>query len=418
MSVRTHRLTVLIALVLLLNTSLAANATQPSESPYLSPEITISDFNNRESVPDIAYNHKHNEYFVVWQTDNPYTIRGARISATGQVLANFQINGGPAFQPAVAYDPVHDRYLVVFIFGDSNSPSKPDLLGRFIPWDGPDPIIKSFPIATWSTTQIDPDVAYGRAVEEFLVVWANLYTPPTPLPNYISGRRIRAADGSFIGTGSNMTINHPSQDRNNPRVTYNLARNEYLVVYDNLVDILGTRFTGDLTHDFGGELKIAGWPDAESNPDAAACYEADQYFVTWQSDQGSSNDAIYGRYINGDGTPGAVKKIDDTTGPEREASVSCNNAGNQYLIAWQTEYTILKFGVWARFVQPDGKMGDPFPVQEPFNQSHRTLPAVAGGKTNYVAVWENERGNTGFWDIHGRLISPYAVFTPAVYGQK
>lgn len=420
MSIKTRWLIVLLALVLLLGTVLsgagaAPSAQPPPEHPYLWPEITISDFDSKEHYVDIAYNRKHNEYFIVWQTDDPYTIRGARISGSGQLLANFPINGGPSFQPAAAYDPVHDRYLVVFVF-EKPGGNPADLLGRFIPWEGPDPNLKSFPIATWSTVQINPDVAYGRAVEEFLVVWANLYKPPSTLPHYISGRRVRAADGTFPGSNSDLTITHPT-DLFSPKVAYNLARNEYLVVYDDFADILGTRFTGNLNHDFGGEFPIATWPDTENRPSVAACHNADQYLVTWQSDQSSGNDAIYGRFIGGDGAPGSVLKIDDTTGPEREPSVSCNNAGMQYLVAWQTEYTNLKYGVWARFVQPDGKMGDQFAVQHPGNQSHRTRPAVAGGKTSFMAVWEQERSNTTIWDVHGRLISPYAIFAPVTRGR-
>ncbi len=394
-----------------------AETNSPPVRPYVGSQITISDFDEVESVPDIAYNRRHDEYLVVWQTANPYRIRGARISGTGQLLANFPINGGPGFQPAAAYDPVHDRYLVVFIFGSSNNPNKPDLLGRFIPWDGPDPSLKSFPIVTWPTTQIHPDVAYGRALEEFVVVWTNLYTPPSPLPHYISGKRIRAADGSFPGSGSDMSISHPTQDLLNPSVTYNLARNEYLVVYDNHADILGKRFTGNLNHDFGGEFAIATWPDGESSASAAACHGADQYLVAWQSDQGGGNDAIYGRFISGSGALGSVHNIDDSTGPERKPSVSCNDAGNQYLVAWQTEYTNLKYGVWARFVQPDKKMGSSFPVQDPFNQSHRINAVVSGGRTSYLAAWEVERGNSGFWDIHGRTITPFTNFLPVTIGR-
>ena len=87
----------------------------------------------------------------------------------------------------------------------------------------------------------------------------------------------------------------------------------------------GSRFTGSINHDFGGEFEIAGWPDAETIPDVAACHEADQYLVTWQSLQGGTNDAIYGRFLDGSATPGNVYKIDDTTGAEREPSVSCSD---------------------------------------------------------------------------------------------
>jgi hypothetical protein len=424
MSTKTRWLTIVLAAGLLLGFGLIGASAAPSngsppQHPYLSPEIIISDFNNKEILPDIAYNSKHNEYLVVWHTTGTAatrTVRGARISANGQMLANFQINGHPSkdsVQPSVAYDPVHDHYLTVFLFDAAGDGSNMDLLGRLIPWEGPDPNLNSFLISDWSTHQWTPEVAYGRAVEEFLVVWANEYQSGA-LPMYISGRRVRAADGSFFGSGSDLTINHPSQNRVNPAVTYNLARNEYLVIYDNGLDILGTRYTGHIDHDFGGEFAIAGWPDAETIPDVAACYEADQYLVTWQSLQGGTNDAIYGRFLDGSAKPGNVYQIDDTTSAERAASVSCNDAGTRYLVAWQTEYTNLKFGVWARFVSPNEQLGPLFAVQEPFNQSHRTNPAVAGGRTDYLSVWEDERGNTGFWDIHGRLITPYANFIPIV----
>ena len=103
---------------------------------------------------------------------------------------------------------------------------------------------------------------------------------------YISARRVTAANGSFPGGDSDLTISKPTQSRVNPDVTYNLSRNEYLVVYDNSVDVFGMRLTGDLNHNFGGEFSIAGWPDAEVRPSVAACKGADQYLVAWQSDQG------------------------------------------------------------------------------------------------------------------------------------
>ena len=191
-------------------------------------------------------------------------------------------------------------------------------------------------------------MAYGRAVEEFLVVWSNEYQAGAP-PMYISGRRVKAADGTFPGGASDLTISHASQNRVNPDVTYNLARNEYLVVYDNGADIFGMRLTGNLGHNFGGEFGIAGWPSTEIHPAVAACQGADQYLVAWQSDQSASNDAIYARFIRGDGAVAGVNKIGDVTAPDREPDVACNLAGNQYLVAWQQMYT----SAWAALASSD-----------------------------------------------------------------
>ena len=387
--------------------------------PYLSGEIVISDLNNEEYLPSVAYNWKHHEYLAVWHTSwaiGTRDIRAARISNTGQVLSTFTVYEHAtkdSAQPAVAYDPVNDRYLVVWVFDAFGNDSDWDLYGRFIPWDGPSASLNAFAISTWNTHQWNPRVAYGRAVEEFLVVWANEYQSAV-LPMYISGRRIKAANGSFPGGDSDLTINHLTQNRVNPDVTYNLARNEYLVVYDNAVDIFGIRLTGDLTHNFGGEFGIAGWPDTEIHPAVAACREADQYLVVWQSDQGTNNDAIYARFLDGVGTLGNVYPIDDTTGQEREADVACNEAGTQYLVAWQTEYTNLKYGVWGRLVQPNETMNSQFAIVHPFSDMDRTNPIAAGGHSNYLVAWEHQRGGTSYQDIHGRLVTPYAVFIPLV----
>lgn len=388
--------------------------------PYLSGEIGISNLDNEEYLPSVAYNWKHHEYLVVWHTSwtiGTRDIRGTRVSSSGKVLSTFTIYENAtkdSAQPAVAYDPVNDRYLVVWVFDSFGNGSDWDLYGRFIPWNGPSSALNEFAISTWITNQWSPRVAYGRAVEEFLVVWANEYQSAV-LPMYISARRITASNGNFPGGSSDLTVSHATENRINPDVTYNLARNEYLLVYDNAVDIFGIRLTGDLSHNFGGEFGIAGWPDTEIHPAVAACRGADQYLVAWQSDQGSNNDAIYARFLNGEGTPGNVYKIDDTSSPEREADLACNEAGTQYLIAWQTRYTNVKYGVWARLVQPDETMGSQFAIVQPGVDSDRTNPIVAGGHSNYLVAWEHQRGGTSYQDIHGRLVSPFAVFIPLVH---
>jgi hypothetical protein len=312
----------------------------------------------------------------------------------------------------VDYDPVNDRYLVAWVYDASGSGTDWDLYGRFIPWNGPSASLTAFPICTWQTNQWNPKVAYGRTVEEFLVVWTNT---PGALPAYISGRRVKAADGTFPGGGaSDLTISRATENRVNPDVTYNLARNEYLVVYDNTADIFGMRLTGNAVPLGGGEFGIAAWPSAEIHPAVAACKGANQYLVAWQSDQSASNDAIYARFIDGNGTLAGVHEIADTTSPEREADVACNQAGNQYLVAWQQRYTNFKYGIWGRLVHPDETMDAGFEIVQPGSGTDRTEPAVAGGYTNYLVAWEHERDGTAYQDIHGRLITPYTLFLPLV----
>lgn len=431
MSIRRQLFVVLVSGIIILAVGGGQVRAQPSApfapaaavDPYVGGEIVMSNVDYDSYLPSVAYNWKHHEYLVVWHTKwtmGSRDIRAARVSDTGQVLAQFVVYEHAtkdSAQPAVAYDPVNDRYLVVWVFDVFGDGSDWDLYGRFIPWNGPSASLNEFAICTWGTHQWNPKVAYGRAVEEFLVVWANEYQDGA-LPMYISGRRIKAADGSFPGgTDSDLTISHATENRVNPDVTYNLARNEYLVVYDNAVDIFGFRLTGDLANNFGGEFGIAGWSSIEIHPAVAACAGANQYLVAWQSDQsdqGAANDAIYARFLDGEATPGSVHLIDDTTSPEREPAVACNLSGTQYLVTWQTRYTNLKYGIWGRLVQPDATMIPQFCIVPPGSSADRTDPVVAGGHTTYLAVWVHQRDGTTHQDIHGRLVTPHVVFVPLV----
>jgi hypothetical protein len=377
--------------------------------PDMGDEIIFSNLDTMEYLPSAAYNWKHHEYLVVWHTTletGKRVISGARVSTTGELIQEFNVYADAtkdSAQPDVSYDPVNDRYLVVFIFDINGNGTNWDVHGRFIPWNGPNPTVNKFSICNYTNQQWNPKVVYARSMEEYLVVWNNTDQAGVLKAN-ISLQRVNAENGTL---GADLTIYDDTytEHRTHVDVDYNLARNEYLVVYDNTHNILATRFTGNLLTNFGGEFSIAGWPATETKPAVAACRGANQYMITWQSDQsdlGTPNDAIYARLMSGDGVLGAVKEIDDTTSPEQESDVTCNYAGDEYLVAWQTRYTNLKFGIWGRLVQPDWTLGTSFAIVHPYGDEDRTNVALAGGHITYMAVWEYERDS--FQNIRGKIM--------------
>jgi hypothetical protein len=390
------------------------------------PEITISARDSLEYSPAIAYNSKHNEYLVVWENDwggGYHDVYAQRISGSGQLLSWFALTTVHSqTNPAAAYDPVNDRYLVVWAYDHWGNGTDWDVHGRFVPWNGP-PDPTDFPICSWSSNQGRPAVAYGRAQEEFLVVWTN--TAPGVL-GYISAVRITAATGGFPD-GDGFTVSSGAQIRDFPDVAYNLARNEYLVTWDleisaSNLDIWGMRLSGTGVPLTGGsptvtgEFVIAGWPSFEAAPAVAACAAADQYLVAWQSDQAPAekNYAIYARYLNGDAVPGHVYEIDDTTSPELNVDVDCNLAGDRYLLAWQTRYANpMHYAIWARITWPNEDLPPQFLVKLPGSTTDREYPAVAGGRTGYLVAWEHQRDTGGNRDIHGRLLQ-CVLYLPVV----
>lgn len=417
-----------IALALLLSLGPTANSSTaaPTADPSFSgPVVQISALDSNEYVPDIAYNSVHNEYLVVWENawaGGYHDVYARRVAADGRILSWFAVASNPNKQvnPAVAYDPINDRYLVVFAYDYWGDDSDWDINGRFIPWNGSDPSLLDFGICTWESDQRHPDVAYAYAQQEFMVTWTS---QADMVPAYISARRVSASGG--FPTDDGFTISSGAEPRDFSSIAYNLARNEYLVTWDvdmgsDDLNISGMRLNATGSALLGGsppaigEFTIAGWSSYEEQPAVAACHTADQFLVAWQSDQdtGKTDFAIYARYINGEAVPGNVYMISDTTLPQRNADVSCDAQGKRYLLAWQDQYaTGLLYGIWGRKAYPNESLGDEFEVMGPRSLADRQYPAVAGGKTSFLTAWEHDRDGGGNIDIYGRLLG-YFTYLP------
>lgn len=420
---------IVLTLLLIAGYFLTDSIAAPSmPSDYPTSIFRISALAADEYRPDIAYNSKHHEYLVVWENlySNWYhDVYAQRVSGDGQPLGNSFVVSTSLYSkmnPSVAYDPPRDRYLVVFSYDAYGTGGDWDIYGRFIPWNGPSASLNDFVICNWaSSNQLRPAVAFGRAQDEYLVTWTNAWSG---LPSYISARRVFANGSGF--PSNPFTISSGAENRDYQDVTYNLHRNEYLVTWDvdkssTGLDIYGKRLDGfgnELTGGTSippvtGEFPIADWPDDEERPAVAACDQADQYLVTWQSDQGTggADFAIYGYYLNGDAVPVYVELICDTTNPQLSVDLACNADGDGYLIAWQDKYVGGEYSVWARLAFPNWSLGPDFEVVGPRDDADREFPGVAGGKSNYLVAWEHDRDFGVNKDIYGRIIG-YMIYMP------
>ena len=392
----------------------------PIDNSYIGPDIVISERASGEHSPSVAYNSNHDEYLVVWENDwggGYHDIYAQRVTSNGKLLSWFSVtvdNTHNKGNPSVAYDKVNDRYLVVFAYDFWGDGSDWDIYGRYIPWYGPESFMVEFPICTWTSQQLHPVVAYGFSALSHLVVWSN---DPEGGAIYLSGR-ILFADNS--GMGDIFTVAAGGVDRDFPDVTYNLARNEFLVVYDvnniyqgTSYDIYGIRLRGDGVPIGSGEFTIAGWTAFEAYASVAACDQANQYIVAWQSDQdsGETEWAIYTRYLNGDAVPGNIYLMDDFSDMQIQVDVSCNYIGNKYQLAWEYQYVNNEYGVWGRIAYPNEEMSNKFEISPPGWIDGRHQPAIGGGRSTYLVAWEQERFPDGNLDIHGKLLR-YASFLP------
>jgi uncharacterized repeat protein (TIGR01451 family)/uncharacterized repeat protein (TIGR02543 family) len=291
--------------------------------------------------PAVAYNATNREYLIVWYgddtggdlVDNEVEIFGQRIDAdTGaEIEGDFRISDmGPdgsidyrGQSPRVAWNATNNEYLVVWQGDDNTAPlidNEFEIFGQRINADGTQiegnfRISDMGPDGDTNYIALSPDVVWNSANNEYLVVWyGDDDTAPLVDNEFeIFGQRIDGATGAEIE--GDFRISDMGDDAEfdpfvrsgfraaDPRVTYNTANNEYLVVWqgdddtaplvDNEFEVFGQRINADGTQ-IEGNFRISDMgPDGStsffvSNPNVTYNPVDNEYLVVWAGDDDTS----------------------------------------------------------------------------------------------------------------------------------
>jgi len=431
---------ILIVVVLLLLTALGinpaayANISKPVQSYLSSPEqlvstrIIVSDLDFNEYNPQAAFNSKQNEYLVVWERydgQNP-GIYGQRLTALGEKIgpSPFSIAVGikQRSQPDVAYNPESDGYLVVWTHDHDGSGGNNDISGRFIPWQGADPLIQEFKITDLPDYQTLPKVVYNSTKKEFLILWLHY---ASDVLKDIMGARWKAGGSGFqvkdkkiLDTASNLLPNYDLE--------FNPARNEYLVVWTKhstltVSDVYMTRLKWDLQILGSKESLVTNSNDDDVEPTVASWNTSgyDGYLVAWRTVNFSGTDKIIGAYYSGNLIPyvGTVK-IAESNNQEAMPHAATNFKRDQILVVWSQGPNESKktYGVWGRYVNFGESPGQAFEIapHTPVNGMSKGVEtsAASGGKSNFLAAWEHVRPSMLNDDIYAKLIYRHANYLP------
>ena len=383
----------------------------------MGPERTISNQDFHEYFPQAAYNSIHDELLVVWHDVSPLqsrSIMGKRVDSQGNTISEFIIEFDAVrdnAQPTVSYDVSHDRYLVSWVRDFSGDGTDWDVYGRIIPWQGPTGAFPSFAIATPSSKQWSPRAVYGVPAGEFLVTW---WTEGSGGVNsYISAQRV-GADGSLLG--GNLAVSSGPEERTSPDVAYNVARNEYLIVFQQANvggwDVQGVRIGGAGGGILGGgDFVVAGWSDWESAPRVAGSFDNGDWAVAWHSDLPAGHKDIYVRrlWVNGGGfvEMAAPVHVRSTVGDDQYPDIEARPNSSEFLVAWEEPYTNGLFGIEARTIDTSNSLGPLFSVRPVYGGQigDSSRPDIAAAPNGWFAVWEQGRdANPSHQDIHGRAI--------------
>jgi hypothetical protein len=413
------------------NSHPSLQSSNPTYSIYQSGTIILTNQDYSENYPQVAYNSKHNEYLVVWEGGSGASqgIYGQRLTTHGQKVGpnpdTIAVGSKIRKNPAVDYDPINDRYLVVWDHDHDDSYKNFYVSGRYIPWQGSDPAYKEFKISDQPDAQFKPKVEYNSTKEEFLIVWFHMV-------NYVvkdlMGARLKADGSGFLLKDKNIlgSISNLSGDYD---LNFNPSRNEYLVVWSKqnpttIFDLYMTRLRWDGQILGSKDNLLASSKGEEKNP-SIAVWETPEgkhgYFIVWDTEHstGSTSSAkIEGKFIAGnlDAYPGTVI-IRDTQFGEYRPVVSAYHQRDQMLVVWSqgSEDSPGLNGIWGRFVNFAEQPGPAFEIAPPTGNQpivYWKISTVLGGKSNFLVVWEHERSGTSITDIYAKLLYPYVSYLP------
>jgi hypothetical protein len=343
-----------------------------------------------------------------------------------------------AISPDVAYNRQDDLYLVVW-YGDHDVDGENEVHGRLIGSDGT-PLGSSFAISDMGpdgdTTYdaINPAVAYNPVDNEFLVVWRGDDDGVGFDGEFeVFGQRLTADTALQIGTNDFRITDvgpagSPVNSAGSPDVVHNSTDNQYLVVWTNEglggLDNNEHEMYGQRLSSTGAQIGTNDFRISQTGPDGDPAYDvfssavaynqtSNEYLVVWSGDDNTpplvdSEEEIFGQRLSATG--GAIGADDfriSDMGPNGDPeygafspAVAYNPVSNEYLVVWEGDDNAAtvdeEFEVFGQRLSSAGagtgandfRVSDMGPDGD--TQSYGTQPAVAfdpafGG---YVVVWD------------------------------
>jgi hypothetical protein len=280
------------------------------------------------------------------------------------------------YAPAIAYDLVNNRYLVVYHKIDISSENY-DIYGQLLNADGT-AYGSEFPISTATGGQTGASVAYDSVNGRFLVVWRDHRNQDTTDID-IYGQLVNV-DGTLYGATSNINfaISTAPDYQYHAFVAYDSVNGRFLVVwrdlrnrdttdadiYGQLVNVDGTLYGADSNTNF--PISTADYE--QLYPSVAYDSENGRFLVVWEDfrNTGITSIDIYGQLVNANGSlNGSNLPIFTASHAQSAPSVAYDNENGRFLVAWGDwrSATITGADIFGQLVNANGSLhGSYFPI--------------------------------------------------------
>ncbi len=389
-------------------------------SPQVFPEVGPDDFEvlsvatSTRHPPALAFDPQLDLFLLVASTEDgvgdPTRLQAQFLDADGTPMGGtFLVATDPIHvsAPAIAHDPVNQRYLVTW-FERTGFRVRAKLLNQ----DG-STFLGPFTVASdcGTTSYWRPcagEIAYNTTQAGYFVTWHRI---EGEFPNYdVSvGARVIGADGSLLTAELTVGTDVDAYGAP-PRVAYNPNQDRYLVAWNGK--------SGANTGIYSRPYTAAGAPSRVSslvsdeggtriNPDLVYNPTTDEYLVVWQESTASSGDEIFGQRLDSLGSQIGENDFQiSTMGPFGQApleawwpSVAVNPTNARYLVIWRGEDVVDgEFEIHGQYLDGDGTALDPddFRISDmgiaadPAYDANDPAIAYIPSRDEFLAVWTGD----------------------------
>lgn len=389
-------------------------STSQASSP-VSSEFVIRAAVEDETMPSIAYNPQRGEYLVVFWNDRPGNddIRAERVSKNGKLLGGRWVAAGPGAErryPDVTYNPQAQQYLVAWV---EESGGNNFIKGQRLSADA-QPVGGQIILVAGNVglhTPRHPAVAYAYTANKYLVVWEyEVNIPPNPVTTSIIGRVV-FADGT-PDPGGGITI---AQDPGigalrgpfcYPDLSYNVDRNEYLVVWQARVgpdqNIRARRVTGHGELLFPDFIPVTPYSGDQNKPAVASLTNQGTegvYLIVWE-DVGT-NTQIYASWMTGNGTIFGSHFFVLSGIANHNPAIAGSESARNFLVVATREGGAANDIICGQAVSYAGQLVG---GEACFGSPTAEYPAVAAGAVgDFLTAWEDKPTSSVETDIYGQF---------------
>ena len=317
--------------------------------------------------PTVAYSPISKTYWSVYQTNGQSWLSDKFIDLWGNsrdgISMMFSFGDDLHAKPSLAYDTIHDKFLVAW----TGCWQYYDLYGQLLDYPSKE-FLSPFLIASAPGPQTSPVITHDSVNGGFLVTWLD--------DRNVDGAAIYGqlvgAEGELEGTEF-MIVSGLSREYREPcySVTYDHVNQRFLVVWNPGESIFGQFINANGTL-HGEKFTIVEDLDVNDQPPRPISLAYDsvnqRYLVVWHVSWGSGG--IIGQLINAEGT--LLGTLFTVSQYGWNPSVAFDDVNQRYLVAWTPWITD------GQFVNPDGTLqGDKFTISDDGYYTTNDPPTIA-----------------------------------------